>query len=117
MKLGKKSRIIARKSNLHVKGLHIDCELWGWTDKMNQSEPARLLNFYRKNPDVFVVSPNNEGASDFAEEVPIEEFSAQLWLVPIKEDWETLDEVTKIRIYAGIIETGRMFFTLNLQRP
>lgn len=84
---------------------------------MNPAKPARLLNFYRKNSEVFVVSPNNEGDSGFAEDVPVEEFSAQLWQIPIREDWETLDEVTKIRIYAGIIETGRMFFTLNLQRP
>lgn len=117
MKLDKKSRIIARKSNLHVKGLHIDAELWGWTDKMNPSAPARLLNFYRKNQEFFVVSPNDAGASQFAEDIPVEEFSAQLWQVPIQEDWEQLDKVTEIRIYASIIERGKMFFTLDLQRP
>lgn len=117
MKLDKKSHIIARKSNLHVNALHIDCELWGWTDKMDQKKPARLLNFFKRNTEVYVLSPNEAGAQGISEEVPAEEFSAQLWQVPIREDWETLDEVTKIRIYAGIMETGRMFFTLRLDRP
>ncbi len=84
---------------------------------MDVSKPARLLNFYRKNSDAFGIAPNNEGASELAENVPVEEFSAQLWQVPIQEDWEKLDKVTEIRIYASIIERGKMFFTLDLQRP
>lgn len=117
MKLDEKAHIIARKSKLHENALHIDCELWGWTDKMNPSTPARLLNFLKRNNDVFVVSPHETEAQAFAEEVPVEEFSAQLWRVPIQEDWDVLDEVTKIRIYAAIIQTGKMFFTLRLDRP
>lgn len=84
---------------------------------MNPSTPARLLNFYRKDVNTFVVSPNDAGTQGLTETISAEEFSAQIWQVPIQEDWETLDEVTKIRIYAKIMETGRMFFTIDLQRP
>lgn len=106
-----KSRIIAKKSLLHNHAVHIDCELWGHTDRMAPTEPVRLLNFYKQNSDFFGVAPQD--STDKLELVPAEEFSAQLWRVKIQDDWDKLTDVQEIKIYTQIMTTGKMFFTLR----
>jgi len=109
-----KSKIITRKSNLHVNAVHVDVELWGHIENMSPHNPARLLNFYRKDTNNFVVSPQD--SSGF-EQVSTEEFSAQIWRVKIVDDWDQLNDVQQIRLYAEIIHSGRMFFVLRLDKP
>ncbi len=110
-----KSKIIAVKSKLHVNAVHIDCELWGWTDKMKPESPARLLNFYKRSADEFGVAP--QGSANLYEIVPTEEFSKQIWQVQVQDDWEPLNDIQETKLYAEIIRSGRMFFTLRFDIP
>jgi len=110
-----KSRIIVKKSNLHMNAVHVDCETWGWTDKMKPEEPSRLLNFYRRNENEFGVAPN--GSTNLLEIISVEEFSKQIWQVQIQDDWEPLNDIQETKLYAEIIRSGRMFFTLRFDIP
>jgi len=114
MKLHQKSHINATKSKLHSDALHIDCELWGWPEGMDQSTPARLLNFWRKDDTTFGVSPHKSTSN--LELVSVEEFSKQIWTVPIIDDWELLTDIQETKVYAEIVHHGKMFFTLRFDK-
>jgi len=118
MKLHQNSKIIATKSKIHNNALHISVELWGWTGNMDQSVHPRLLNFWRKTENLFGVAPHDQNTSnsDYLEFVPTEEFSKQIWNVPIQDDWELLTDIQETKVYAEIVHKGKMFFTVRFDK-
>lgn len=114
MKLHPKSHIAARKSNLHNDALHISVDLWGWIRPSEEGQEPGLLNFGKIDQNRFVIAAHSHPQDKI--EVPTEEFSTLIWRVPIVDDWDELEDDVKNRVYASIVEQGKMFFTLRLDK-